>query len=286
MKHITVPLDFSPESLKGMDLALLFASKTSVHVHMIHVLQTEPGSVLFSQDYQKAEQQFEKIYDQFADRFEPGSRLTYSIAAGKVYEEVLNYSEADPSGIIALSSHGQSGFEDFFLGGQAFRIVSASMQPVITIRKNPVPRSIGKLVLPIDTTRETRQKVPAAAQIARLFGASVFIAAIASSRGRKVQDRLSAYVRQVKNYFEQQQIPCSVSFLIGNNLADLTVGYSEEIGADLMVIMSEQEVSMTNLVLGNYAQQVLNKAEIPVLNITPKPMHRMGFEEIFLHSWS
>ena len=285
MKNITVPVDFSGESLKGLDLALLFSLKTGVHIHMIHVLKYNSDEELLNQEYLSAERQFESICELYSGKLRNDSRLTYSIASGKVYEEVLNVAEADPSGIIAMSTHGQSGFEDFFLGGQAFRIISASTQPVITIRKKPVPASVRRIVIPIDSTVETRQKVPAAAQLAKMFGAEVYIAVLSSSRGRKVQERLTAYSRQVEGYFDLQGITWHTERLTGNNRADLTIGYAGEVGADLLVIMSEQEASMTNLILGNYAQQVLNKAEIPVLNITPKPMYRPDAGEMFLHSW-
>jgi hypothetical protein len=57
-----------------------------------------------------------------------------------------------------------------------------------------------------------------------------------------------------------------VEHLNGGNLTDLTLDYSRSINADLISIMTEQEKSASNLLLGNFAHQMINKAFIPVLS--------------------
>jgi hypothetical protein len=44
----------------------------------------------------------------------------------------------------------------------------------------------------------------------------------------------------------------------------------------MISIITEQQNSLSNLILGNYAQQILNKATIPVLSITPREIQIKG----------
>ena len=44
----------------------------------------------------------------------------------------------------------------------------------------------------------------------------------------------------------------------------------------MISIMSEQSTDLSNFVLGSYAQQMLNKANVPVLIIHPKELFVMG----------
>ena len=46
--------------------------------------------------------------------------------------------------------------------------------------------------------------------------------------------------------------------------------------ADLISIMTEQNETLADFVLGTYAQQMLNKSPIPVLSVTPKEIFIMG----------
>lgn len=229
------------------------------------------------EEYHNAKEEFENIVKEYSPKLENNSKLRYIIKKGpKVYEEVVNQAESYKDGIITASTHGASGFEEFFIGSNAFKIISATTQPVIAIRKGQVPPTIKKIVLPIDTMPETRQKVLLTAEIAELFGSEVHVIELASSRSTKVHKRLNAYSKQVGNFLKSRNIPIVNHTILGDNVADLAVEYANTIKADMISIITEQKSSITNLILGNYAQQVLNKAVIPVLNITPREIQIKG----------
>jgi len=57
---------------------------------------------------------------------------------------------------------------------------------------------------------------------------------------------------------------------------DITLDYAASVNADLISIMTEQEMSVSNLLLGTYAHQMINKACIPVLSF---PNYHLGILE-------
>ena len=57
---------------------------------------------------------------------------------------------------------------------------------------------------------------------------------------------------------------------------DILYAYAQKVEADLISIMSEQSISLSNFVLGSYAQQMLNKSNVPVLIVHPKEVFVMG----------
>ncbi len=73
---------------------------------------------------------------------------------------MVSLAESLPDSLITASTHGASGFQELFIGSNAFRIISATDKPVITLRKNSCPETIGRIVLPIDLSVDSRQKVP------------------------------------------------------------------------------------------------------------------------------
>ena len=54
-----------------------------------------------------------------------------------------------------------------------------------------------------------------------------------------------------------------------DNLTLETIDYAKKIKANLISIMTEQETSPFNLLIGPYAQQMVNNSPIPVLSINP-----------------
>jgi nucleotide-binding universal stress UspA family protein len=141
MKNIIVPLDFSADALKGLDLAVLFASKTPIKIQLVYVQRRTDVPSLSEEEYKYAEKHFKQILETYKNKIPKDSSLNYIIKKGKVYQEVVNQAQAFPDSMIIGSTHGASGFEELFIGSNAQRIISATTRPVITLRTPVVQRT-------------------------------------------------------------------------------------------------------------------------------------------------
>jgi nucleotide-binding universal stress UspA family protein len=274
MYHIIVPIDFSEESIKGLDLAILFSSKKECIIQMVYVqrksLDYNPGSK--EEEYRFAEKEFKKIQDNYKDKLPNQVELKYIIKSGRIYREIVNQVESFNNSFIVTSTHGASGFEKFFIGSNAFKIISATEKPVITIRESMLPTNISKIVMPIDISVDTRQKLPFTAEIAKWFNAEIHVITVTTLNTNDISKKLSSYSNQVCEYLKKQGIKYSTDSFVGSNLIDLIIDYSKNIDADLISIMSEQAAD-GKFIMGTAAQQMLNKSSVPVLSINPKELH-------------
>ena len=275
MKNIIVPVDFSEDSLKGLELAIMFSRKLYVNIQLVYVQQkaNEYYAGLAEGEFHYAEAQFQKLMVKYEPLLGNESKLRYIIKKGRIYSEVVNQAQSYQESVIIASTHGASGFEDFFIGSNAFRIISATDRPVFTTSKGKIPESVRKIILPVDVVVETRQKVPFTSEIAEIFDAEVHVVSVSTSSNKSNLSRLKAWNTQVCNYLNGRGIKHVSTELVNDNLADSIVKYSEDSDADLISIMTEQGSSFSNLFLGSYAHQVINKASIPVLSITPHDVH-------------
>ncbi|NOU18318.1 MAG: universal stress protein [Bacteroidales bacterium] len=278
MKHIIVPIDFSKESLNGLRLAIIFANQFKSNIQMVYVQKavSEMGRIGLEEEHRMATQDFAKLIGEYSPKLHEGLELSYIIKKGKVYREVVNQAEAFENTVIICSTHGASGFEEFFIGSNAFKIISATEKPVITIRQGSVPHEIKKIVMPIDITSDTRQKVPITAEIAKAFGAEVHVVAVSTNESDEIVTKLNAFTKQVCDYLKDYEVPFKTVKMNGDNLTDITIEYALDVNADLISIMTEQSLSIANFVLGTYAQQMLNKSPIPVLSVTPQEIFILG----------
>lgn len=276
MKNFIVPVDFSPESLNGLRMALLFSKKTQISIHLVYVIQKDAESEKNSleTDHAQAEESFSKIIHDFKPQLGNNSTLDFTINKGRVYQEVVSMASQYEDSIITASTHGASGFQEFFIGSNAFRIISATEMPVITIRKQYCPSDISRIVLPIDLSNDSRQKVPLTTEIARLFGAVIHVVGVHTSRSKQNIKKIRSYTSQVAGYIEGK-VHCENNEIYGDNVPDMLINYANTIKADLISITTEQS-SAISLIMGNTAHQILNKAEIPVLCLTPKHITKSG----------
>jgi nucleotide-binding universal stress UspA family protein len=276
MKNFIVPVDFSVESLNGLKMALLFSKRKSVNIQMIYVLpkSTDTDQAAMEAEMHSAEDRFRKIVQEFSSQLGTGSSLNYMINRGRIYQEVVSQAESLPDSVICASTHGASGFQELFIGSNAFRIISATDKPVITLRKNSCPETISRIVLPIDLSVDSRQKVPFTLELARLFDAEVHVVGIHTLKGLGNKRKIRSYISQVASYIEDK-VPCETNEVFGDNAVELIHNYAHAIKADLISITTERP-SGISLIIGNTVHQILNKAEIPVLCLTPKNIRKSG----------
>ena len=60
MKNFIIPIDFSPESLHGLDLALLFSQKKEINIQMVYVITSSSDikPSLMKDEHAEAEERF------------------------------------------------------------------------------------------------------------------------------------------------------------------------------------------------------------------------------------
>ncbi len=277
MYRIIVPIDFSEESLKGLELAILLSNKIECKIEMVYVqkksLDYRPGTR--DEEYKFAEREFSKILEKYNPKLITGTILQYIVKTGKIYREIVNQTESFKDSFIVTSTHGASGFEMFFIGSNAFKIITATYKPVFTIRDCEVPKDFKNIILPLDISADTRQKVPFTTELAKWFGAKVHVVTVTSLQTEDINKKLTAYSNQVCEYLDKHNVKHETISLIGSNITNMLIDFAEEVNADLISIMTEQ-VSDGNYIMGTAAQQMLNKASLPVLSINPKELHVSG----------
>ena len=112
MTNFIVPVDFSVDSLKGLEWAILFSKKQTINVQMVYVLSNssdfQPSVVELEHKYAQAH--FKKLIQEYTPRLKNNSKLRYIIKKGKVYREVVNQVNSYKNAVVSASTHGASGF--------------------------------------------------------------------------------------------------------------------------------------------------------------------------------
>ncbi len=271
MKNLIIPIDFSEDCLKALDFAVSLSKSLHLNIQMVYVQKktTEANLRAVEEEHDIAEKKFAKLVEQYEKKMKNDSRLRFVVKKGRVYQEVVNQANSYNESIIIASTSGASGFEEYFIGSNAQRIVSVSDKPVITIRKEPVPEEIKTIIMPIDGNPHTRQKVPFTADLAFLLGAEIHIVPTAKSTNKRDVAKISTYSKQITNYLNGRAINNTTKYLYGEDISDQLIQYSEHVKGDLIVINKEKDTSVFKI-FSDISQLMINKSPIPVLNYSPK----------------
>lgn len=274
MQSVIVAVDFSNTSIHAIEYSIPLANKLKSDIILVWVDKIPPSESLYpdtsSENRNEAKKRFEELISIYSRRMGKNLKMEYKLRKGKIFHEVDTLAKNSGAGMIITGSHGISGYEEYWIGSNAVKIVTYATCPVITIRHDfAIKKSIQRILVPIDSSAETIQKLPYVARLASLFKSEVHVVGTHSSHLSSIQRLAEKYIQQATSYLFSHDIRCIEDNIIAPDITKATLQYASEVKADLIAIMTEQETP-ASILLGPRAQQLINQSIVPVLSIHPQ----------------
>lgn len=274
MNPVIVAVDFSNTSIHAIEYAIPLANKLKSPIQLVWVDKISPQESLYpdtsTQNRNEAKKRFDELIQVYSKKLAKGITLDYKLKKGKIYHEVDNLAKLVHAELIITGAHGISGYEEFWIGSNAYKIVTYASCPVITIRHDlNIKKTIDIILVPVDGSAETMQKLPFVVKLATLFKSEVHLVTTHSSHLKSIQRIAEKYAQSAASYLHQRSVRFITDSIVANDLTKAVLKYANSVGADLIAIMTEQETPV-NIHLGPQAQQMINQSVIPVLSIHPQ----------------
>lgn len=272
MENFLVGIDFSKGSIKALEYAIMLNNYIDSNIIMLYVdkpIPTESIYATVTANYRtELHQRIEQLMNEFKFKLKNPSIIDYKVTTGKVFEELSNYAKKNNINYIFAGTHGISGYEEMWIGSNANRIVSTAPCPVFTIRQTyEVHDKVRSILLPIDSTAETTYKLPWAIQLAKYTNAEIHIFGAYITNLSTMKKKVDKNIAMIEDELEKENINFkSFKKSITNYTSDL-ISHIENNNIDLAIIMTEQENRNTNVLLGQYAMQMINHCPVPVLSV-------------------
>lgn len=276
---IVVPVDFGDQAHIALEQAANVAQMINGEITLLYVI--ESGGLLsrFKSDSideelkKEINEKFDELIASIASKNVKTDRI---IAHGSVYDKTAEVAEMLNARFIVMGTNGGKGkIRRRFIGSNALRVVRESKVPVITIKGKQHREGCKNIVLPLDLTKETREKVAKAIEFAKLYGSDIRIASVLFTTDEFIVNRLTRQLSQVKSFIEKAGVRCTAEIIKGikgeESLGQIIIDYANKVEGDLIMIMTQQEQDITELFIGSAAQDIINRSDIPVLSIIPSP---------------
>lgn len=277
--RIVVPVDFGEQSMIALHQACRLAKMINAELTLLYV--AEVHGIFRSNPLQDEElkKEINAKLDELIEATEKneGVKADKVVAHGSVYEKVSEVAEMLNARFIVMGTNGGAtgGVRRRFIGSNALRVVRESTVPVITIKGKHHRDGCKNIVVPLDLTKETREKVAKAIEFAKMYGADIRIVSVLFTTDEFIVNRLTRQLSQVKGFIEKAGVRCTAEIIKGikgeESLGQIIIDYSNKVEGDLLLIMTQQETEMTDLFVGSAAQEIINKSDVPVLSIVPSP---------------
>lgn len=274
LKRILVPIDFSPVSLTALDQAIFIARLFKADLQVLHVIEVAPtiysieNPALPGIDVTAIEQAMEKKMDDIrtSTRKEYGIKLKTTVTHGKIAREILSMVEDQKIDLVVMGTHGVSGFDEYFIGSNAHKVTSVCPIPVLTVQRRSKKIGYNDILLPIDNTMHSREKVNFVLLLAKKFGSVIHILGLPDDDDPVHLKQFGIKIASVEKVIKRAGLAFTSKIAKGGDLAEQALKYSKRVKADLIATMNDGEESYGNVM---FAKHMINHSPIPVVSIKP-----------------
>ncbi|MEN6608186.1 MAG: universal stress protein [Bryobacteraceae bacterium] len=274
-QHILCPVDFSETSALGLRFAAALARCSGAKLTVLYADQFLPPAY-FTHDHLEeistrlagAKAEAEQSLGEFVRRVAGLSEIPMSarVIEALPVDGIIRVTGELPADIIAMGTHGRSGFNRLMLGSVTERVLRTSSIPVLTVRPGrhgpePFP-SVRNVVCPVNNSGSARRALGYAARLSHCLGAELTVLHVREPGARDGIDDLCAWIP------EETRKMCSVREVTRQGeAAQVIISAAVESSCDLLVLGARHRTFFDSTVIGTTSVRVVRHAPCAVLTV-------------------
>jgi nucleotide-binding universal stress UspA family protein len=270
---LLVPTDFSDVSGFAVDHAVEIARLFNHRICLLHVTgRKEAGT----EAHIRKQEALQNLAEAIGRR--TGLNVSYLTEEGSIFNTISEVADRIAAEFIVMGIHGKKGVQHL-VGSYAYKVVCSANVPVLVVKHMHHHVGYHNIVVPVDFSRESTQKITQAILFARYFNAKVRVFGFLSSENKAKIIKKEALLKSVTDVFRKQRIPVTTDLLVrpGHDWAEALMKFADGIDADLIMIVAEKGARIPEIFGSNAAERIIDKADVPVLTFAPLAGEPTGY---------
>jgi nucleotide-binding universal stress UspA family protein len=139
-RRILVPIDFSPHSLRALDVAVSLARDCGAKLLLLSVVEPPvlavgfEGALAMTPEATLAKDASQRLRKLAQGCLSGSLPVTCMVKRGRPFDVITRLAEQKRIDLIVLATHGRTGLERLMLGSTAERVVRHALCPVLVVR--------------------------------------------------------------------------------------------------------------------------------------------------------
>ncbi|HBF87164.1 MAG TPA: hypothetical protein DDX39_00875 [Bacteroidales bacterium] len=192
------------------------------------------------------------------------------VTEGSVYKRFTQLAEEHGSNLIIKHINRDISGMEKITGSKSLKIIAGSMVPYIVVQNPPKRDTIERIVLPIDHTVETKEKLLWLVYFARFCQPFVHIITPKTIDGKKLK-YIKNNVSFARNLLEEKGVKYDISISQNDDFGKTFIDFAHKKDADLIIMMLPKDLGFGSLLFGSKEQDMItNEYGIPIMCVNPR----------------
>ncbi len=273
IKRILVPIDFSNNSMNALQSAVAMAKRHNADVKLLHVFDID--NTLYPEDNMGSNSDPDiaiKSLTRLAASVKNGDGINCGIAyvSGYIPNAILQTAKDEQSDIIVMGKNGNAGYREMYAGTNSYDVIKKSHCPVLLIPSGKTYESFSDVLFPARPVISVFEKYELIRPIIMRNKATLHFLGLRNPDYIEELHIISKLTDILKQKSQADDFNTTVSYYFKDNKFAchlLETLQKKEYPYDLLVITAELDNNIKDYYLGDYAQQIIHQAQIPVLVI-------------------
>jgi len=264
---ILVPTDFTIVARYSMDHAVNLARIFNRKIVLLHIV----GKKVLGTP--KEDSLTAKMHDAVAwIKNKADVQVSWVLEEGNIFTSISEVAVRIKAEFIVIGIHGKKGVQHI-MGSDAYKVVCSSRIPVLLVKK--LHRHIGytNIVLPIDFSAESTQKILKSIKFSHFFGAKIKVFGFLGTRNPAKLINKQALLKKVKDVYAELGLTVTTDLCVdpSSDWPEALMRFAEKTEADLIMIVAEKDGGIPDIFGQNTTETLIDKSEIPILTVIPSP---------------
>jgi nucleotide-binding universal stress UspA family protein len=258
---IVVPTDFTKVAETAVEHAIgLCKLITNAEVVLLHIIGKEKEKAAAEVKMKKQAEELTKTNS---------IKVSYEARLGNIFDDIGAAANDLKAKLIIMGTHGVRGMQHI-TGSYAIKVITHSSVPFIVVQERGFRNGYKNLVLPFDLTKDSKQKLSLAINIAKVFNSKVHII-YPQETDTFVVNAINNNVSLAKSELRNNQIEFDVKMADEKgNFVKQFLSYAASKDADLIAVVNSQEMGFPEILAGTDERQIIsNDAQIPTMIVNP-----------------
>lgn len=277
---VIFPTDFTNLAMNALKTAIGVCKMHNATLHLLNAVEMDYYSFSI-EPYSSAVYSNQEVLDASKSNLQAlkeeietkeGISCETHVDAGNPAHFICTIAAEENADLIIMATHGASGFREFFIGSNAYKVVKHAPCPVLTVPGNFSKTSFERILFPIRDIAGIEEKYEVVKNMLMTKSTTLEISGIVDKNRPEQITRISSSLSKLKLRMVDDKISFKSDLFYAANVAGDILRIAEEKEADLLAINATLDYNWKELFIGPYAQQIVNHAKIPVLSFKP-PLH-------------
>ncbi len=274
IKKILVPINYDEISKNALDLAITISRRHNAIIQLIHVVDSYQyisfsrhgllinfsKKAIISSETRRLRRFANEVLDNPTDLYSVECR------AGDISRAIVEAAHEFESDLIIMGINSTSGIS----GSEAYEIVETASCPVLTVPKRQPLTEFKEVLFPVRPVTGALEKYDFVKKIIHNDKAHLTVLGLINEEESGQTNLFTESITDLEIRLLQDKINADMVFVNTDSAAETVLNKCQHLAIDLIVITAKPDNENLGFFMESYAQQIVNKAKVPVLTINPQ----------------